>query len=532
MQRHTRSSVANHTIEVSASPNETRAKKTKRNTRTKSTKAMATKAMIESSNEDNMDLAEDYEVEPELSGIVKVFATCSAPDFWQPWQNKSSLEATGSGFVIEGNHILTNAHVVADAKFVMVRKFGQAERFEARVVVAGHDCDLAVLAVDDQRFFKNMEPLKLGEIPMLEDEVTVVGFPMAGDNISFTRGIVSRIELQRYEHAQTQLLAVQIDAAINSGNSGGPALQDGKVVGVAFQSFAGHAENIGFVIPTPVIQHFLVDVERVKRGYKYSGFCASGIHIQTMENAELRAFKKMGKRTGVLAAKVQKVSAAKDLILAGDVILSLDGNVIANDGSIDFRRGGRDRISCEYVISMKHDGEKLAVLLLRDGKEIHVDIILRPPSFLVPSTQHDITPSFYIFAGLLFVPLTKSYLREWGPGEDWFDTCPKKLLNHALFTSLEKPGQQLVVLSQVLAHSITIGYTDLSNQILAKVNGISVDNLAHLFQIVSSCSEGPIVFELEDTRFIVMDAKKAKAVTHEILKMNRIPMEKHFEDDK
>ena len=121
----------------------------------------------------------------------------------------------------------------------------------------------------------------------------MVGYPTGGDNISVTRGIVSRVEPQQYAHGTTTLLAIQIDAAINPGNSGGPAFQGKNVVGVAFQNLQG-AENIGFVIPTTIIDHFLTDVERnASKNRPHAGFSSLGLHCQAMENINLRLFKKM-----------------------------------------------------------------------------------------------------------------------------------------------------------------------------------------------------------------------------------------------
>ncbi|CAI5974671.1 unnamed protein product [Closterium sp. NIES-64] len=96
------------------------------------------------------------------------------------------------------------------------------------------------------------------------DPVTVVGYPIGGDTISVTSGVVSRIEVTAYVHGASELLGVQIDAAINSGNSGGPAFNAaGECVGIAFQSMRGdEAENIGYIIPTPVIHHFISDYDR------------------------------------------------------------------------------------------------------------------------------------------------------------------------------------------------------------------------------------------------------------------------------
>ena len=218
-----------------------------------------------------------------LSAIVKVFCVASPPSLVNPWQNRMQKTGTGTGFVTRDERgerrIVTNAHVVTHSTFVEVRRHGSPKRFAARVVAEGHDCDLAVLAVDDDAFWgergaENWLPLAgpdalsgaqlpFGGLPELRDEVTVLGFPTGGDNISITSGVVSRIELQEYVHSGALLLAMQIDAAINPGNSGGPVLLGREVVGVAFQNLGG-AENIGYAIPMPVTRHFLRDAARVE----------------------------------------------------------------------------------------------------------------------------------------------------------------------------------------------------------------------------------------------------------------------------
>src|SRR5690606_23070094 len=107
-----------------------------------------------------------------------------------------------------------------------------------------HDCDLALLQVEDEGFFDDVPPADIGELPALRDKVSVVGFPIGGEEISITEGVVSRIEVQRYNHSQRHLLAVTVDAAINQGNSGGPVFKNGKVAGIAFQKLTG-VDNIG-----------------------------------------------------------------------------------------------------------------------------------------------------------------------------------------------------------------------------------------------------------------------------------------------
>lgn len=81
------------------------------------------------------------------------------------------------GFVISGRRILTNAHVVADYTFVLVRKHGSPTKYRAEVQAVGHECDLAILVVDNDEFWEGMNPLELGDVPSLQEAVSVVGYP-------------------------------------------------------------------------------------------------------------------------------------------------------------------------------------------------------------------------------------------------------------------------------------------------------------------------------------------------------------------
>lgn len=239
-----------------------------------------------------------------MASIVKVFSVMSSPNYILPWQNKPMKEVTGSGFAIAGKRIMTNAHVVADEKYITVRKLGSPIKYHATVIAAGHECDLAVLSVADESFWEGVKELPFGQLPELQDEVTVIGYPIGGDNVSFTRGVVSRIEPQQYAHCSAHLLAIQIDAAINPGNSGGPVMKGNEVCGVSFQNLYG-ASNIGFIIPGPIIEHFLEDVHRNRNDIlangraKYDGFCTIGLFCQSIENKALRSHLGMDRHPGL-----------------------------------------------------------------------------------------------------------------------------------------------------------------------------------------------------------------------------------------
>ncbi|KAJ4810393.1 protease Do-like protein [Rhynchospora pubera] len=455
-------------------------------------------------------------IELALDSVVKVFTVSSSPNYFLPWQNKAQRESMGSGFVIPGRRIVTNAHVVADHTFVLVRKHGSPTKYKAEVQAVGHECDLALLSVENKEFWEGMHFLELGDIPFLQEAVAVVGYPQGGDNISVTKGVVSRVEPTQYAHGAAQLMAIQIDAAINPGNSGGPAMMGDKVAGVAFQNLSG-AENIGYIIPVPIIKHFIAGIE--EKG-KYVGFCSLGLACQPTENSQLREhFRMRPDTTGVIINKINPLSDAAKVLKKDDVVLSFDGVPIANDGTVPFRN--RERITFDHLVSMKKPGEKAILKVLRDGIEHELSISVRPLQPLVPVHQFDKLPSYYIFAGFIFVPLTQPYLHEYG--EDWYNTSPRKLCEKALRELPNKPGEQLVILSQVLMDDINTGYERLSELQVKKVNGVEVENLKHLCRLVEGCQDESLKFDLDEGRVIVLNYKNAKLATSRILKRHRIP---------
>lgn len=252
---------------------------------------------------------------------------------------------------------------------VQLKRRDKDRKFFANVLAIGTDCDIALLTVEETDFWDGVNPLSLGPLPNLQDYVTVVGYPVGGDTISVTSGVVSRVEVTQYAHGSCDLLGVQIDAAINSGNSGGPVFDEhGICVGIAFQSFSGSdVENIGYIIPTPVIERFLSDYNRNKA---FTGFPSLGIQWQKLESPDLRqACGMTAEQSGVLIRSVSPTSASFGFLLAGDVLMKFDGIQLANDGTVPFRTD--ERISFSYLVAQKYVGDNAAVTILRN-KETHI----------------------------------------------------------------------------------------------------------------------------------------------------------------
>ena len=452
----------------------------------------------------------------EHQSVVRIYATAQSPDYQVPWQTQPPESSTGSGGVIAPGRVLTGAHVVADATFLQVQKVSDPNKMVAEVEAICHDADLALLRVRDRAFMRGVVPDKLGGLPKLRDRVSVVGYPIGGEEISITEGVVSRIEVQRYSHSERMLLAVTVDAAINDGNSGGPVYKNGRVAGIAFQSLKD-AENIGEMVPAPIIKQFL---DGAKKG-KPTHVPGLGVSTQNLENPLLR--KRAGVKpgqSGVLVLTVEHGGSAAGVIEVGDVITSIDGHRVANNGTVQYR--GKLRTSYDVVLGDHYIGDRIAVSLLRGGKLRRLELTLGPYAALVPRSQYDKKPSYYIYAGLVFQPLSLDFLRTW---DHWWEKAPPEFL-HEYYSGTRRPGRhEVIVLTHILADQINVGYEGFDYTTVVSVNGTPPESMAHFVAMMDS-SQGQLEIRNSDHCVLAFDVAEAEAATPEILARYHVPKDR------
>lgn len=449
--------------------------------------------------------------------VVKVLATTQNADYDLPWNARAPRASTGSGVVVSANHILTGAHVVANATFIQVQKISDPEKHIVQVKSISHDCDLALLEVEDG-FLEEIEAPELGELPTLRDRVSVVGYPIGGEEVSVTEGVVSRIEVQRYAHSQRHFLAVTVDAAINPGNSGGPVFKDGKIVGIAFQAL-DEGEAIGEMVPVPIIRHFLQLAQNQPRVLLPS----LGVVTQTLENPELRKHLGMSKeQSGLLISDLEFGSSVSGKLEIGDVILQIAGNKIANNGTIQYR--GKHRMRFDVLLGESAVGETLTLHALRDGKEFEVDIELKAWTALVPRSQYEQEPVFFVLAGFIFQRLSRDYLAIW---DDWWDAAPKEFL-HDYFSGMRREDRrEVIILSQVLADEINQGYEERYRESIIAVGDTKPRDMKHFVELVENAKD-TLVMRTSQGGLIVLDAKEAQASQSRILKRYHIPRDRNL----
>jgi S1-C subfamily serine protease len=449
--------------------------------------------------------------------VIRVFATSQDPDFDGPWQARTPSNSTGSAVVIGKRLLLTGAHVVANATFLQVQKVSHPDKAIARVKAVSHDSDLALLeVVDPPDFLDDIEPAEVGPMPKLRDEVAVVGYPVGGEEISITEGVVSRIEVQRYSHSQRHMLAVTVDAAINAGNSGGPVFGDGKVVGIAFQKLTG-VDNIGEMVPPPIIRAFLDGVDKGKR----PEVPALGITTQNLENPLLR--KQLGlteQQRGVVVLHVDHGGSADGTLEPRDVIMAVDGLPIANNGTVQFM--GRHRTRYDVVLGHRYVGDRMKLDIHRGGRTKHVELELKKWMPLVPRSRYDEPPQYFVYGGLVFQTLTRDYLTTW---DKWWNKAPKEFLNY-YYLGFRTPQQhEVVILTQILADEINVGYAHLYNEAIATLNGRLPLDMVDFVQMLSN-AHGVVEITTTSGGIIMLDADEVRKITPRILARYHIPRDR------
>src|SRR5215213_1299497 len=348
------------------------------------------------------------------SSLVRITATDVEPDYKAPWNSGGIQRGVGAGFVIEGGRIMTNAHVVSNSRYLTVEREGDPNKYPAAVLFVAHDCDIALINVASPEFYKNMVPLSFGGIPELESTVSAYGYPIGGQRMSVTTGIVSRIDFQLYTHSSIdQHLAIQISAQINPGNSGGPVMQNGKVVGVAFQGYSGDvAQGVAYMIPTPVIQRFLKDIA----DGRYDRYVDLGMTYGKLQNQAQRRF--LGLKDddrGVLVSSVVAAGPSDGILYPGDVLLAIDGHPIASDGNVEL---DGERAQFEEVVERKFKGDSVKFDLWRNKQPMTVAIKLyKPWPYSIQGHSYDVRPRYVLYGGLLFQPLNLDMLEAYRPAD-------------------------------------------------------------------------------------------------------------------
>lgn len=449
--------------------------------------------------------------------VVHIFCQVAFFNWREPYKVRDQAENSGTGFFIDKDgSIITNAHVVDQARIVEIRVPALGYKaLHASIISFCPERDFALLRIIP----KDLERIKqnLGQISFLElgdsdaiartEPILVLGYPLGQYNIKGSTGIVSGFE--SLEGASL----IQITAPINPGNSGGPLInQKGEVVGIAL-AISAVSNTIGYAVP---INNLKVILPALYKG----GLVRSpslGI-LYTVTTDDEAGFLHNPKPAGLYVNAVMKGSIADKMgMQAGDMIYQINGCQIDSFGQVKVP-WNNDRVEFHDLINRIPFGSVITIDLYRAGDLIHYKSIfevfdLYPIAQIFPDYQK---VDYEVVAGLVIMQLTENHIHLLSEYAPW-------LIN---YFNLEYKSSPALVISHVVPGSQAYLRENLTaGQIIDQINGVQVVTLRELRETFGASSK--IGFITVKTRQYVF---AAFPVEKTVMEYQQLAEEFHFKE--
>lgn len=466
---------------------------------------------------------------PKQLSAVRVNATNQPYDFSKPWGKKNPYTRRAIGAVLPGGRVLVTGELVANSNYVEFEYADGSRKFPAEVETVDYEANLALLKTADPDFAKPLTPLEL-TTAKVGDTISAWQLENNG-NLLATNGVMTTAEVSRYPVDDSTFLMYRVTASLQARENSFtmPMVKDGKLVGMLAR-YDATSTNID-VIPTPVIEHFL----RAAAKPPYQGFPRAGMTFANTRDPQLRRFAGLqGKvQGGVYVTDVLPGSPADIAgLVRGDVIVRVDDQSVDQDGN--YRDPVYGKIAVSHLLSTRHDvGDAVRLTIWREGAEKVLTATLThrsPQDFVVDPYIIDRAPRFYILGGLVFQELSRQYLREWGA--DWAKKAPIDLvfLDRQQNELFKGAGRKIVFLSRVLPTDATVGYEDLHQLIVTKVNGQEITRLEDIAAAVDKATDGLHKIEFDgDPAEVFLSAEQARTSESALTKSYHLPALKHLE---
>jgi hypothetical protein len=322
---------------------------------------------------------------------------------------------------------------------------------------------------------------------------------------------ISRFDVTNPSFTDTAHVYAEFTAEMAGAGWGEPVFDGKQLIGLVFSQVG----NVCQTLPVPFIRSIIE--ARSKPGYRGLGYFA--FTWQPTVNPETHRFLRWeGSPRGVVVIDVIDKPGSSSVLRPRDLLLEVDGFEIDIQG--DYLDPAYGHLMLENLATRSRwAGDAVPLKIWRDGRELEVDYILpeaRNAARLVPAAPYDQEPAYVLLGGLVFQPLTRNYLRSWG--ENWEQRAPFRL---AYFRNEEptpeRPG--IVVLSQVLPDFFNLGYQEVRNLVLERLNNQSVSSLPELISALDQSRNGFHVFDFmkgDSLQRVVLDARQLDDATRRI----------------
>lgn len=461
-------------------------------------------------------------VEDITASIVRVTVTSQGYQFHRPWQQRRPTTHSAIGTVVPGNMVLVTAVLVADNRYIELETLDTREKHRAEVAFVDYEANLALLKPVDPGFLSHNRPVETAEKVTTGDPLTIWQVKPDGDAVPAS-GIVTAIELTAFPLGNF-FLAYRLDSTLQYqfANLTLPAFKDGKLAGLVI-GHTGMDRNIDIIAST-VVRHFLEDAANPP----YEGFPTAGFHYGAATDPQLRRYIGLPReQSGIYIQKILKGGPADRAGLKeGDVITTIGQFAISNDGQYIHPQFGKTSL-VNLIRTGYFVGDWLHIELFREGEIQTKTIVLdhrRPDEYLVPPYVLDRQPEHLVIGGLIIQELSLSYLREYG--KDWTSQAPIHLLyyNQNQDYLNGDQGEKIVIISNIIPTPYTIGYENLSNLVLVRVNGQKIGKLSDVTRALAKPVNGFHKFEIEQSpKVIYLDPRELPMIHRIIEERYRIP---------
>lgn len=455
---------------------------------------------------------------PLESRMVTVRVTSQAWNEYRPWQKDQPRTRTFIGTVMTGNRILMLSDDLGGATLIQVQKYDRPPRVPARVVHCDYQTGMALITVDEPGFFDDLDAVEVAGNAEGEDYFSA----------SWKSG---QLSLSACRYAQTRVFnsampyfnyaGIYFITDLKGGGWGEPVFSGGKLVGIA----DAQDDNRARVIPAELIKAYLAATEMPE----YPGFAWLGVNYQENKGtAQAAYFGQTGPPAGVLVTGSFPGSSADGHLLPDDILLELDGHAIDPLGDYVHPRYGP--LDLRLIVTEGHyAGDVIEAKVLRNREPLTVEIPLKnvPPSAaLIPSDRLDTPPPYLVAGGLVFRELDVPYLQAWG--KDWIEKIPAylRILYRMKAEDATPERRRYLILADVFPDEYNLGYHDLSQTIVTRVNGTDVDSIAGMEEAFKKPLNGYHVIEFMpsyEMNKIILDAGTFEAATAAIMEKYQIP---------
>lgn len=452
--------------------------------------------------------------------VVALAVTTQGWDARRPWAKLQPTPLIASAVVVEGPYLLTRAQMVADATLIEVEKRGNADLVAASVVHVDPEVDLALLRVDEPGFFDDLEPAAIADGAPVAGSVESVRWEKRQLEVSSSR--VSRIEVRASRYGSLDHAFLLLRSDLESGGWSEPIFRKGKLIGLT----TSQQQQYAAAIPAEILAAY---VHAARTPESYTGFASLGIVWQNNRDEALATYLRLpGPPRGVLIRDVRPASSADGVLQPRDILLELDEHPIDAIGNYEHPRYGRLNLA-HLPVDGHRPGDVLDAHVWRDGREIEVQLPLRryeAEARRIPWRRENLAPAYLVAGGLVFRELDGDYLRAWGP--NWSGLAPGELVfrYHLDAHSQTRPGERIVILSQVLADAYNIGYHDVGELVVQSVNGREIRSIPELAEAFQHPVDGfhTVVFAPNGARSeLVLDAAEFEEASLRIAHAYGVP---------